>query len=142
MCPPTCSRLALAVRDFLHNIYRSANVSDSEGLIQFRATKNGRPGETASCILVSRHRFSSRTGEANHHLFVSPYDTKYFPLFAPSMSSPDTSVFLLLTVLYSTCARRSLRDMLASDSPFGFECHLQVGPSTFNYFVYVCLSCL
>lgn len=63
------------------------------------------------------------------------------PLLAPSMSLPDTSVFLWLPVLHSTCVP-SVSAMLHSDSPLGFECHLQVGPSMLNYFVYPCLSCL
>lgn len=32
--------------------------------------------------------------------------------------------------------------MLHSDSPYGFECHLQVGPSRLSYLVYPFLSCL
>lgn len=56
--PPTCSRLALAIRDFLHNIYRSANASDNGGLFECRAAKYGKPGETVLCILVFRHRSS------------------------------------------------------------------------------------
>lgn len=52
--PPTCSRLALALRDFLHNIYRSANVSDNDGLFEYRAEKYGKSGETALCFLVFR----------------------------------------------------------------------------------------
>lgn len=66
------------------------------------------------------------------------HNTKYVSLLAPSMSLPDSSVFLLSTVLRSTCTLSSSA-ALHSDSPFGFECHLQVGPSTLNYFVYACL---
>lgn len=43
---PTCRSLPLAIRGFLHNIYRPANASDTGGLFEHRAAKYATADET------------------------------------------------------------------------------------------------
>lgn len=64
---------------------------------------------------------------------LSPNNRKHVSLLALSTSSIRSCVFLSLPVPHSTCI---LILSLQSLSPFGFECHLQVGLSVLSYFVY------
>lgn len=47
---PTCRSLALAIRGFLHHIFRSANASDDGGPFEYKAAKYGKADETLFCV--------------------------------------------------------------------------------------------